>query len=185
MNIINLTIQQRKILYIAGIILISLFLFSFLIFIPQRRKLADIKNKLRLAEAKIAQISALTKGQDLGLAVRQLNQQFIAASKRLPQQEAALSFLAENARRHKIGVKNISLGEGVFIKNKVSPGDLEIIPVNMSLSGDYRSLGEFLQVLDSDQSILVKIKKLEIRSKAIGDPQLEINLQLSAYLSRK
>ncbi len=186
MNIKNLSVQQKKILRISGIVLFSLFLFIFLIFVPQRKKLADIKNKLARAEAKIAQISALTKNQDLGTAMKLLNQQFIDASARLPQQEeSALSFLADNARKHKIEVKNISLGEGAFIKNKIPMGGLEIIPVNMSLQCDYRSLGEFLNVLDSDKSILVKVKKLEIRSKAAGDPQLDINLQLAAYLLRK
>lgn len=186
MNIKNLSVQQKKILYIAGIILFSLFLFCFFIFIPLQKKLANIKNKLRTAEAKIAEISALTKNQDLGAAVKAFNQQFLDMSARLPQQEeAVLSFLAENARKLKVEVKNISLGEGIFVKDKVPVGNLEVIPVNMSLGGDYRSLGEFLSILDSDKSILVKLKKLEIKSKGPGNPQLDIDLQLSAYLLRK
>lgn len=186
MNIKNLSAQQRKILYIAGIALLAFLLFSFLIFIPQRKKLAEIKNKLRAAEAKIAEISALTENQDLGAAVKQLNQQFIAMSARLPgQEETVLSFLAENARKLKIEVKNISLAEGALIKDKIPMGNLEIIPVNMSLRSDYRALGEFLNILDSDKSILVKVEKLDIRSAAAQNPQLEISLRLSAYLLRK
>ncbi len=186
MNIKNLSVQQKKILYIAGIILLSLFLFSFLIFIPQRKKLADIKNKLQAAEAKIAEITSLTKNQDLGAAMKVLNQQFIDTSARLPpQEEMVLSFLAENSRKFKIEVKNISLAKGALLKDKVAAGNLEIMPVNMSLESDYRALGEFLNVLGSDKSILLRVKRLEIRSKGAGNPQLEINLQLLAYLLRK
>jgi len=54
----------------------------------------------------------------------------------------------------------------------------------MSLSGEYRAIGEYIDVLLNDFPNLVRVRQLNIQGKGEGRPILEADLQISVYLAR-
>lgn len=183
---INLTKGQQKIIYLLLILIVALILFLFLIFIPQKRRLSEIKSELRNTESQISDITQLTQGQDLSETVKKIDQQLANAISALPKNdELVIKYLSKNARKLEIDIKNMSLAGKINIDHKIAGYVIEELPITLSLSCNYKALSEYLKLLRQDSAILVKIKQVNIASKGQGRPALQVNLGLSAFLAEE
>ena len=180
----NLSKEQKKIIYLAVILIGFLLLFLVFIYAPQSRRVKEIKNKLFFAENQITEINKITQGQDLAAAVGKLNQKLVRLVRRMPErQEVAMKFLTENARRLGIEVKNIVLLDKQIAANKAPGYIIGEVPIAMTLTADYKAIGEYLIALDEDESLLTRVRELDIKGDGEGQPKLDVSLQISAYLS--
>jgi Tfp pilus assembly protein PilO len=182
----NISGEQKKIIYISAVG--SIFLFSFLVFVygPQSKKFSAIKKELSQTENQIKEIMGIVGGRDLPEAVRELKTDFIKITAKLPPKEnMIISGLSENAKRLNLEVRSISPSGGHLLANAIPGYDIEELPVSLNLVGDYRALGEYLHILRDNPPILIRVRQLEIKGKGEGRSDLDVALQICAYLSRK
>lgn len=180
----KLTEEQKKIIYIALAVIVIISVFWIFVFAPQRRRLAAMKKRLRTTEAQIAQIQDITQGKDLTTAVTELNQTFAMLTSTLPAGEkAVIHYLSEQARKFKVEVKNIALLDKRPVEHGISGFTVEEQPISMKLVCGLRSLGEYLNILGDGTAMLIKIRRLDIQGSGEGQPDLDIRLQISVYLS--
>ena len=179
----KLSREQEKIIYIAGVVIVFLILFFIFVYSPQERKLSDIKKKLNYAESEIAEINRITQGKPLELAVSDLNLQLKNLTGRLPfRSEDVVKNLSDAAREFKVEVKNIAFAAEQKSSGKIPGYTVKELPISMKLSCEYRNIGEYLHKLRTDFPILVRVKQLLIEGSGEGSPQLDVSLQISAYL---
>jgi len=182
----KLTKEQEKIIYISAVVLASLFLFWAFIYLPQARRLGAIKNKLSDTENQILEITSIVPQDDLKVVVINLNRQFQVAISKLPaHEETVIQYLSDTAKKIKIEVKDIVFSDKQALKNKIPGYAAEEMVVSMNLTCDFRSLGEYLDALRNNSALLIKVRQLDINGNGEGNSNLSINLQISAYLSRK
>lgn len=182
----QLTNEQKKIIYIALIVLGFLLLFWLFVYAPQARRVASIKERLTEAEAQIIEINRITQGRQLSEAVRDLEVQLKKAETRLPQAEATvISSLSEAAKKLKIEVKGLGSVQKRPVPDRVTGYDIEELPITMKLDGEFRAIGEYLDILRNESGVLIRLRQLNIQSAQEAQPYLEANLQISAYLSKE
>ncbi|MFA6349460.1 MAG: type 4a pilus biogenesis protein PilO [Candidatus Omnitrophota bacterium] len=182
----QLTKQQQQIIYVAAGSVVFILLFWMLIFAPASRKLSQIKQKLSSTENQIADITKITQGKDLSEVVAKLNKDLVRFASKLPlRQEIVMNYLSDNARRSNIDVKNIVLSEKQVVKEGVAGLEIDETLISMALTGDFRSLGEFLNSLTHDDSILIVLKQLNISGTGEGRSKLDISLKVNAYLAKE
>ncbi len=180
------TKEQKKIIYISAIVLVCLLIFWIFVYGPQARSFAAIKRKLQQAESGIAQIMSIAGGRDLAEAVRGLKTNLVKVTGKLPATEQVVIYnLSETARKLKIEVKNIIPSGKRLLENKISGYDMEELPISMNLVSDYRLMGEYLDILRNNFPVLICVRQLDIKGKGEGRTDLDVALQISAYLSRE
>ncbi len=182
----RLTKQQQQIIYIAAGALVFIMLFWVFIYAPASRKLSQIKQKLIFTEKQIADITSITQGRELSEVMTKFNKDLSKLAAKLPmRQEAAMNYLSDIARKCNIDVKNMVLAGKQVIKDKIPGLEIDEIPISMTLSGDFRSLGDFLNLLTNDESVLTILKKIDVAGSGEGRTKLDINLRVSAYLAKE
>jgi len=182
----RLTKEQKKIIYIASVIIIFLFLFWNFVYAPQKRRLWDIKDKLTQREAEIEGIKRISHGQPLQDAVKDLNMRLRAASARLPaSEEGIIKSLSEEAKKLKIDVQNTDPGEKKILPNKIPGFQIEELPISLDIVSEYKAIGEYLDILINQFPFLVRVRQFDIQGSGEGSPNLNVKLEISAYLSEK
>lgn len=180
----QLTKEQQKIIYIGLVVFVFFACFWGFIYGPQSRKLAMLKADLARTESQIAEISRLASGGDLTEAVKALKVRLNYAAGQLPgEDEIVIKSLLGVAKRLRIEVSNLSPASIKTIEGGVAGYNISEFPISMRLSCDYKTLGEYLHILRKDFPVLIKLRQLDIRGKGEGQMNLEINLQLLAYLA--
>ena len=180
----HLTKEQQKIIYISFVVFVFFICFWVFIHGPQSRKLNRLKADLARTEIQIAEISRLASGGDLAEAVRSLKMSLDNAMGQLPSQdEVVIKNLLEGAKKLRIEVNNVSPAGVRPIEGGAFGFSISELPISLRLSCDYRTLGEYLHSLRNDFPVLVKLRQLDIRGRGEGQMNLEINLQVSAYLA--
>ncbi len=184
----KLTQEQIKIIYISAAALLILFLFWILLYAPQTRRFATIKKEISSAESQIKDIEALIQGRELTEVARELNIKFNKLTGMIlseEKDEEVIDNLSQDARKFNIEVRDIRPSSRVLFKYQVAGLNLVELPISMSLICESRNLGRYLQALRHDFPILVKFRRIEIRSDCEGCHQLNVNLDISAYLSKR
>lgn len=182
----NLSKEQKKIIYISAVTLVFLLVLWIFVYRPQSRKFAGIKSELTQVESQIAEISRLSAGKDLAAAVVDLRMGLAKLSAKLPAEDQEVIYhLSENAKKLKIEVKNVTPAGRRLLENKVAGYDIEELPISMNLVAEFRVLGEYLNILRNNLGVLIRVRQLDIRGKGEGRADLDIALQLCAYLSRQ
>jgi type II secretory pathway component PulM len=179
----ELTKEQKKIISIAAIVLVFIVLFWSFVYLPQSRKLGAIKEELRNADAQIAEINRLTQGRDLTEVVTQLNKQLDKTDDILPAHEDTIvNFLSQSARSLGIDVKNMNVSERKVTDVYVAGRRVEELPVSMNIASDFKSIGEYLNILRDSSLVLVRVREIDIKGNGLGHPELNASLQITAYL---
>ena len=181
----KLTKEQKKIIYISIVVLMFMLSFSIFVYRPQARKLASITKQLNSAEAEISEINSLIADKDFIQAVKELNIRLNKIAAQLPSgDEDLVDALSQKARSLRIEVKNIIPSESRPLEKKIFGYDIEELSISMHLVCEYNVLGKYLIALRNDFPVLVRVNKLDIKGKGEGKPALDINLQITAYLSK-
>lgn len=181
----TLSKEQKKIIYISAIVIVSLLFFWVFVYVPQSRKLVAIKGQISDAEAQIAEINRMAEGKELSLAVRDFQSRLNNIESKLPfKKEDVINSLSEAARKLKIDIKNLALSPEQELSNKIPGYDIEEFPISMNLACDYRALGDYLSILRNTFPVLVRIRQVNIQGRGEGQDVLDIELLISAYLNK-
>lgn len=182
----RLTKEQRKIIYISLAALTFLILFWFFIYAPQSKKFNQIKASLAQTDAQINEISGLMAGKDMATAIKELRSKYETIKSRLPDQdEDAVGKIIDEAKKLRIEIKNITPASRIPLGDKVPGFYLEELPISLNFSCDYRMLGEYLNNLRNNSPLLIRIRRVNIKGKGEGVGNLDINLEISAYLGKE
>ena len=183
----NLTQEQKKIIYATGALAALVLLFWFFVYVPQHKKLNQLKARLDSTEKQVAEITNIAKGKDLAQVIRDLKSDFTKTINRLPDQdEVAIFILSDSAKKLKIDVKSISPSVARTIEGAILGYQVMELPVTINLSGEYRALGEYLRMLrSSDFPIFVQVRQFSVKGNGEGQLFLGANLQISTYLAKK
>ena len=180
----KLSKEQQKIIYISLGSIVFLLLFLFLVYLPQSRKLSLIKQSLSSTERQIVEITNITQGRDLFEVVSKLTKDLNVMALKLPiRQEVVMNYLSDNARKYGVDVKNIVLGEKRPIDDKIPGYSIAVMPISMVVVADFRSLGNYLNSLTNDYSLLIVLERVEIKGDGQGRTNLDANLKINAYFS--
>lgn len=182
----KLSREQKKIIYITGVILLSFLLFWSFIYQPQSRRLKEIKQQLKVAEEEITRIRKLAQGRTMEEAVKDLNLRLNQAAAELPSKEkAVIEALSNEAKKLKIAVPVIDPADELKLLAGSIPGvDLEELPVSLQLICEYKALGEYLDILRNKFPYLIKIRQFVIQGGPEGNISLNVNMEISAFLSK-
>lgn len=184
----HLTKEDKKNIYASLAAVGFLGVFFVFIYAPQSRRFTEIKNKLKSAESQIVQITRITGGKELAQAVKDLDGQLRAISGKLlplPDDQEIVNVLSREAKKLKAEIKNIILTEEYPSGIKVPGYQIIELPVSMVLVCEYKALGNYLNVLRDNSHIFLRVKQLTIKGRAVDNPYLDVDLQLSAYLTQK
>ena len=184
----KLTQEQTKIIYISAIALLTLFLFWILLYAPQARRFTSIKKEISDAESQIKDIEALIQGRELTEVAHELNIEFNKLSGMIlseEKDEEVIDNLSQDARKFNIEVRDIKPAPRVLLKYQVAGLNLVELPISMSLVSESRALGKYLRDLRYDFPVLLKFRRIEIRSDCEGCHRLNVDLNISAYLSKR
>jgi Tfp pilus assembly protein PilO len=183
----NLTKEQRKIIYIALIVFAFFFLLWVTIYVPQSEKLVIIKANIADTERQIEQIMSVARGRDLANVAKELKISSDKIISKFPVGEdivvAKLTDAAENTA--KLMVNDITPATRQSLLGKIPGFELDELLLNMSITGEYKGIVEFLRMLLGDFPVFLRIKELSISGKGEGKSQLDCDIQLSAYLIKK
>jgi len=182
----KLTKEQIKIIYISAVVLVFLIIFWIFVYRPQTRELTSIKQELIQAEAQIAEINRLIGDKELTQAAKELNMDFNKIASQLPSgEEDVIDVLSDKARSLSIEVKNITPSGRQVLEDKIAGYNIEELSVSMKIVCEYKVLGEYLNNLRNNLPVLVRVRQINIKGKGEGRPNLEVALEISAYLSKR
>ena len=184
----KLTREQIKIIYISAVALLIFFLFWILLYAPQTRKFASIKKEISVAESQIKDIEALIQGRELTEVARELSIEFNKLSGMIlseEKDEEVIDNLSRDARKFNIEVRDIRPSSRQPFKYQVAGLNLVELPICMNLVCESRDLGSYLSDLRHDFPVLLKFRRIEIRSDGEGSHRLDVDLEISAYLSKR
>jgi len=181
----RLTKAQKKIIAISALALLALNIFWFMVYLPQSRKLTNLKKQLSSAESEIESIRSIAKDRELGVVVGELKTNLSQLKSKFPLDDDALIYqLSDSAKKAGIDVGNVDPQD----KNQVATvAGLTIyeLPVTLELSCDYRTLGEYMSYLQNGFMYLVKIKDVSIIGQGRGNPKLNITMHILTYLAKQ
>lgn len=181
-----MSVAQKQIIGVGIAALLGVIIFWIFFVYPQSKSLGSLKKELKDTESQIAQILSLASGKELGEAVREFRLALHEASQKLPlEDEVAIADISEAAAKLKINLKSITPQATALIKDKVTGYEIEELPISLDLSCTFRTLGDYLAYLKDGLPILVRLRHLEVKSSSAGNPNLEVALQISAYLARE
>jgi len=182
----RLTQEQKKIYTVSAIVGTVFFMVWLFIIIPQNKKLAYIKTRLKDSEAKIQSIAGSGGQEGLVATVEGMNAKLQKLSQRFSlSPEEVVKNLSEKARVLRITVKNINFSQKIPYPKDVPFYSVDEMPVVLSLVCEYRALGEYLIALRESFPAVVTVRQLSVRGKGEGVASLDVELQLSAYLGKE
>lgn len=183
----NLTKEQRKIIYIAAILVVLFLLFTFFAYIPQAKKLAALGNNIVETDTQIEQIMSVAKGRDLANVVKELKVNLAKTLDKFPFGEdivvAKLSEIAED--NIKLTVRGIAPSARQPLPEKIMGKSIDEVFITMDITGDYKAIGEFLDMVRGDFPVFLRIREIDISGQGEGKSNLDCTIQFSAYLRNK
>ena len=182
----QLTKEQKKIIGMGVGIVIFFVLFWSFIYLPCKREVTVMKEQLSLAQGQIRQINELIGENELVQVVTDLKTNFNSLKSKFPDRdEAIIGYLSQEARNLNIEIKNITISSKESVEHKISNFDMEKLYLSINLVCEFKDLGEYLNILRNESPVLVKVNTLDINGRGEGKPNLDVSLQISAYLSKR
>ncbi len=181
-----LTGEQKKIILAAGIVIFAFFIVWGFIYVPQRNEFLRIKRTITATEYEISEIMKIAEGKDLASAIGELRGSLATVKAGLPvSEQVVVSYLSKLAERYHLEMKSVVYASRSTLENRIANTEIEELPVTMQVSGEYRSLGEFLAALENSSELLVSLRQLDVKGNGQGRVDLDISLQLVTYLLKE
>lgn len=183
----KLSREQKKIIYVALVVLAFFILFWVIIYLPQSRRLIDIKNRLIGTEGEISQINKIAEGKPMQEAIVELNLKLSRVVAMLPsKEEDIIKVLSEEAKKLKIDIPVMDPEDAAESLAVQIPGlRIKELAISMKLVCEYKALGQYLEILRNKLPFLVKVRQLTINGVGEGNLNLNVDLKISAYLSEQ
>lgn len=180
----NLSKEQLKIIYAVLIVLFFVLLFWIFIYKPQHKKFSNIKKKLILVEDEITEITNITKGVPLTEAVKEMNLKLKKDMLKLPAgEEQLVKVISLKAQELKLEIANISFSGEVDLADKIPGQQIIQEQVSLKITGEYKSIGEFLSWIRKEEPVLMIINSLSINGQGEGQIRLSADIGITAYFS--
>lgn len=177
--------EQNRIVYIGLVIFFILFCLWFFVYLAEARRFNRVRSESALIESRIDEILSIARGKNLALAIQGLRVDLTNLRNKLATgDETVIYNLSEAAKKSRLEVRSINRGAKQLLENRIPGYVIEELLVSLNLSGQYKEIGEYLKTLRDDFPILLRVKQLEIKGKGEGQEDLEIGLQVGAYLCR-
>ncbi|MDP2905551.1 MAG: type 4a pilus biogenesis protein PilO [Candidatus Omnitrophota bacterium] len=180
----KLSIEQKKNIYIAAAAVSFFLLFWIFIYAPELRRLNALEAELRAADSGIQEITDMAAGRELTQAARDFNQELNRERAKFifKEEEDVINSLSALAKDAKISITNMDPSQARMLQGKVGGYDVRELPVRLDISGDFASIGGFLEGLRNKYPGLVRINQIAIKGRGPGQTELGAVLQVTAYI---
>jgi len=181
---------REKILFLGVLIAMAIFLFDRLYDTPMNRRISILKGEVKAADAKLTELSLLSKGLESAEAeIIRLENELKGLSERTLRGEEFRAFLKHLARESDpLLMKVISI---VPFEEKISPSaeknepvsqDSRKVMVQLVLHSTFSKLESYLKGIE-ELPFLIRIEGLQIqRNEEIQQPLLKVTLKLMMYI---
>ncbi len=183
-----LIINQKNIMIMLVSIIATFFVFWFFVYSPKRKQTKEIKSEYEAMKKDIKEIESMAGGGMLDASLPLLDKKLKVLEKKLPpSEETTLKEIASFANRS--GIDVISLTPHA-IKKSPMQGDIPgyecmELSIMMDLRCTYKTLGEYLRLLQEEFPTVVRIKNISMskeKSADKTDSALRARLVLIMYM---
>ena len=187
---IAITSNQKKILVMGSIVGLTFIVVTMFVYLPLRRHFAQLKAKLYAIESEINQIKkAGGEGKSLEEAIAFLKERYDIMSNKFPEkEEIVLRELSNLAARLEIDVSSVrpqrkkTVQELNGLPIRISGCYVQEMPIAMTLKTRYKTLGEYLKILNADFSIFVRVDNISMAKADKATGLLNVELKIDTYL---
>ena len=187
---IAITKQQQNALLMFAVLVLSITVLFLFIYAPKSAKLKKLRNELAMIEASLNKIHAIIgEKEDLGKGILRMRQEAgVCEAKFIKPREisALLQELAQEARSQDLEVVSMQPSE-FFLSygdkgNTLSVDDQECNTINieMNLVGSYRSLIEYMSILETRPTQHLFINRFNIERQATSD-KLKVHITVCSF----
>lgn len=172
---------QKKILFLAGIIIVLLVLLVYLFTIPQYNKYKDLQDKVEKLKSELEEQKKITSVlPKFRKESRELEQKFTAALKELPEKKEIPLLLMNISQLAQESGLQITLFQP---QKEVLMDFYEEIPVKIKLYGGYHELAAFFDKV-ANLSRIVNIKDLTIGDVTLESDRVKLTSSCTAITFR-
>ena len=180
----KLSIEQKKNIYIALAALAFFLIFWIFIYAPQLRRLNALEAELKGAESGIQEITDMAAGKELAQVALDFSEELSRERAKFifRDEESVINALSALAKEAKIKVTSMDPSQARPMQSKTGGYDIRELPLSLNMSGDFASIGGFLEGLRKRFPGLIRINQFNIKGRGPGQTELEARLQLLAYI---
>ena len=183
-----LALNQKNIAIMAATVLVTFLIFFFVIYSPKSRSVRNLKNQYDSLDKDIREIEGLSSGKTLDEALAMFDKESKELDAKFPSnEETTIKLLTSYASKAGIDITSLS-PESIKTSNIQGniPGySLMELSITMDLKGDYKSIGEYLNMLEKEFPTYVKINSISMAKEKSGDktsPELRSHIALTMYM---
>lgn len=186
-----MTKRQNKIFMMAGIAALTFAVFVYFIYLPAKKNLDQLNREYTAMQNDIAAMKqAIGEGKPLEQAILYLRDRLKMYEQKFPQKEEdifrTLSALAEKGSIDILAMtpeKKRPIKEITGVPINVKDHTLEEMPISLSVRAAYKKLGQFLNALQEEFPIFVRVDEVRMTKAPDGaDDRLDASLNLDTYL---
>ncbi len=184
-----IAINQKNIGIMLSVVIVAFFIFWFFIYSPKRRQMKKIEFEYKTIRKDIKKIEAIAGGEEkLDISLEMLDKKLKMLEEKLPQSEE-ITFKELSGFANRSGIEVVSLTPKGITESSIQgniPGyKCMELSIGMDLRCTYKTLGEYLRLLQEDFPTLVRIKSISMSKEKPGDktdPALRAHLVLTMYM---
>ena len=188
-------IKDKKVLIASGIALIVIVVFFMLVYLPERNKVNELKNRLKVMDDQIKLTEAMLGDLNrLAPILADMQKELVSFEGRLPDRRKislVISELFNLAKSSSVKVVSIKPQEPITLtddnKQPITLGKtrLKSMKVTLELQGSYREIAEYVKKIQDSLNILATIDDVTIRKDDNIVPDLPADLVLTVYIADK
>lgn len=187
---IEITKNQKKIAAIGGMVALTFIIATIYVYLPLRRHFLELKAKLYVVENEINQIKkAGGEGKSLEEAIAFLKERYDVMSNKFPEkEEVVLRELSNLAARLEMDVSSVRPQRKRIVQDlndvliRIEGCYVQEMPISMSLKTYYKTLGEYLKILNTDFPIFVRVDGISMMKADKATGLLNVELNIDTYL---
>ena len=176
--------SQKKIITVASIVMLVFLIAVFFIYVPEVKKLGQLKGELLNIQNQIQKIQKLAEGgiELLREKSRQIDSKFPDSEKE------GLSLISDFARKSNIEIISTNakpktpFAEEDKEKEEIEGKSCQVVSIAMEMKGDYKDLVRYIETLKESLPAYVTVERLSTHSDTQGSSLLTISLELKLYL---
>lgn len=186
---ITVTQAQKKIIFIALVMVLSFSLFLLLVYLPTKSRAERLRSELSDLEAQIKAAESYTLGaRSPEEGVKLLKERYRYLDSKLPLNYAqALAMIPELARRLNIEVlSSNNTAPAQFIdkaglRMEIEGRSCSLISVSMDLKCSYKDLVRYLDALKKVVPVFITVERLSVQRENQLSARLNVKLSLNIY----
>lgn len=180
--------QQKTILVMSGIIVGTILIFLFFIYLPKNAQMKKLKAELAEAKTTIDNIKRITGEEaSLDVAIERYDKKIKELKLKLPQrEESTIRDLAAEAG--KMGIKILSINPAIAVDCRLPTNikgyKCKELAISMEFKTSYKNFGDYIQLVREKIPAVIKFEQVNIKreGEASGIPQLLISFRIRMFI---